>query len=202
MPLLWSEALRALVCLLPMLVATALGRTSYLVTLGQGAFFFSSMFLPKRISARFVMGSLVLALGLGFYLIGGAVSPYPWIAVIFTFFVCLNLSFMTWMEGRRPTRVDPGDDLHRWAQHWITGEGVHQLSGVRLRYGLVRAHLAASVLDTGATTAGERGPGNGGTGPAGPADGHRHVIGPDHLLHRRIRQDRVGTQRRRQCGAL
>ena len=76
----WSEALRALVCLLPMLVATALGRTTYLVTLGQGAFFFSSIFLPRRIGARFVMGSLVLALGLGFYLIGGAVAPYPWVA--------------------------------------------------------------------------------------------------------------------------
>jgi hypothetical protein len=46
------------------------------------------------------MGSLVLALGLGFYLIGGAAAPYPWVAVIFTFFVCLNLSFMTsWKVG-------------------------------------------------------------------------------------------------------
>ena len=100
LPLLWSEALRALVCLLPMLVATALGWTSYLVTLGQGAFFFSSIFLPRRLGARFVMGSLVLALGLGFYLIGGAVAPYPWVAVIFTFFVCLNLSFLSgWRVG-------------------------------------------------------------------------------------------------------
>ncbi|GIM88676.1 FUSC family protein [Paractinoplanes toevensis] len=100
LPLTWSEALRALVCLLPMLVATALDQTSYLVTLGQGAFFFSSIFLPKRIGARFVMGSLVLALGLGFYLIGGAVAPYPWTALVFTFFVCLNLSFMTdWRVG-------------------------------------------------------------------------------------------------------
>ena len=76
-PLMWTEALRALVCLLPMLVATALDRTTYLVTLGQGAFFFSSLFLPRRLGARFVMGSLVLALGLGFYLIGGAVAPLP-----------------------------------------------------------------------------------------------------------------------------
>jgi len=100
MPLMWTEALRALVCLLPMLVATALGQTTYLVTLGQGAFFFSSLFLPRRIGARFVMGSLVLALGLGFYLIGGSVAPYPLTAVIFTFFVCLNLSYMTnWKVG-------------------------------------------------------------------------------------------------------
>jgi Fusaric acid resistance protein-like len=100
MPLMWSEALRALVCLVPMIVATALGRTDYLVTLGQGAFFFSSLFLPRRLGARFVMGSLILALGLGFYLIGGAVAPYPWVAVTFTFFVCLNLSYMTaWKVG-------------------------------------------------------------------------------------------------------
>jgi len=46
------------------------------------------------------MGSLILALGLGFYLIGGAVSPYPWIAVLFTFMVCLNLSFLSsWKIG-------------------------------------------------------------------------------------------------------
>ena len=100
LPLMWSEALRALVCLLPMLVATAIDQTSYLVTLGQGAFFFSSLFLPTRIAGRFVMGSLVLALGLGFYLIGGAVAPYPWVALVFTFFVSLNLSFMTsWKVG-------------------------------------------------------------------------------------------------------
>jgi hypothetical protein len=74
LPLMWTEALRALVCLLPMIVATALDRTTYLVTLGQGAFFFSSIFLPRRLGARFVMGSLVLAFGLGFYLIGGTVA--------------------------------------------------------------------------------------------------------------------------------
>ena len=100
LPLLWTEALRALVCLLPMIVATALGQTTYLVTLGQGAFFYSSLFLPRRLGARFVMGSLILGLGLGFYLIGGVVAPNPWVAVIFTFFVCLNLSFMTdWKVG-------------------------------------------------------------------------------------------------------
>jgi hypothetical protein len=99
-PLMWSEALRALVCLIPMLVATALGQTTYLVTLGQGAFFMSSIFLPRKTGARFVMGSLVLGLGLGLYLIGGTVAPYPWVALFFTFFVCLNLSYMTnWKVG-------------------------------------------------------------------------------------------------------
>ena len=100
LPLMWSEALRALVCLIPLLVATALGQTTYLVTLGQGAFFFSTLFLPRRIGGRIVLGSLVVALGLGFYLIGGTVAPTPWLAVVFTFFVCVNLSFLSgWKIG-------------------------------------------------------------------------------------------------------
>jgi hypothetical protein len=102
LPLMWTEALRALVCLVPMMVATVLGQTTYLVTLGQGAFFFSSIFLPRRLGARFVLGFLVFVLGLGleFYLIGGTVAPNPWVALIFTFFVCLNLSFMSaWKVG-------------------------------------------------------------------------------------------------------
>ncbi len=99
-PLMWTEAVRAALCMLPMLVASGFGRTTYLVVLGQGGFFFSSLFLPRRIGGRVVMGSLILALGLGFYLIGGAVAPNPWMAVIFTFFVCLNLSFLTnWPIG-------------------------------------------------------------------------------------------------------
>lgn len=100
LPLMWTEAARALACMLPMFVATGLGQTSYLVALGQGGFFFSTLFLPARIGARFVMGALIVALGLGFYLVGGAVAPNGIMAVMFTFMVCLNLSFMTnWKIG-------------------------------------------------------------------------------------------------------
>ena len=100
LPLMWTEALRALVCLLPMIIATALGQTTYLVTLGQGAFFFSSLFLPRQ-NRRTVRdglpgprpGARVLSDRWGG-------RPTPWIAVIFTFFVCLNLSFMSgWKIG-------------------------------------------------------------------------------------------------------
>jgi hypothetical protein len=100
LPLMWTEALRALVCMLPMMVASGLGKTSVLVTLGQGAFFYSSIFLPRRLGGRIALGSLVVALGLGFYLIGGVVAPNPWEAVAFTFFVCFNLSFLSgWKVG-------------------------------------------------------------------------------------------------------
>lgn len=98
--LMWTEALRAFICMLPMFVATGLGKTTFLVTLGQGGFFMSTLFLPKKFGGRAVMGSLIMALGLGFYLIGGAVAPNPWIALAFTFMVCLNLSFLSgWTIG-------------------------------------------------------------------------------------------------------
>ncbi|HUD11583.1 MAG TPA: FUSC family protein [Candidatus Saccharimonadia bacterium] len=99
-PLMWTEAFRALLCLTPMLVASGLGKTTYLVALGQGGFFFSALFLPKKTSGRVVMGSLILALGLGFYLIGGSVAPNPVVAVIFTLLVCINLSLLSgWKIG-------------------------------------------------------------------------------------------------------
>lgn len=96
----WSEAVRAFICMLPMLTMNAMGKTTYLVTLGQGAFFFSSLFLPKKIGARFVMGSLILSIGLGFYLIGGTVAPYPLLAVLFMFITGLSLSYLSnWKIG-------------------------------------------------------------------------------------------------------
>jgi hypothetical protein len=98
--LMWTEAGRAFLCMLPMFGAVVMGQTSSLVALGQGGFFFSTLFLPSRYGARFVMGSLIVALGLGFYLIGGAVAPNAPMAVLFTFMVCLNLSFLTnWKVG-------------------------------------------------------------------------------------------------------
>ena len=96
----WSEGLRALLCMLPMLVAVLIGQMTYIVALGQGGFFFSSLLLPNRISGRLIMGSILIALGMGFYLMGGTVAPTPWLAVVFTFFAALNLSFLTsWRIG-------------------------------------------------------------------------------------------------------
>ena len=96
----WTEGLRAFVCMLPMLLAAGAGKTTYLVALGQGGFYFSSLFLPKRITGRAIMGSLVVGLGLGFYLLGGNVVQHEGIALLFTFFVSIILSFMcSWRLG-------------------------------------------------------------------------------------------------------
>jgi hypothetical protein len=93
--LLWSEALRALVCMLPMFVYTGSGQTTYLVALGQGGFFFSSLFLPSRYASRFVLGALLMGLSLPFYLLGGTVAPDPVVAILFMFLVAIVLSFLS-----------------------------------------------------------------------------------------------------------
>jgi len=96
----WTEAGRALLCMVPMLAASGMGKTASLVALGQGGFFYSALFLPKRMAGRLMIGILILAIGLGFYLIGGTVAPNPWMAVVFTFMVCLSLSFLSgWKIG-------------------------------------------------------------------------------------------------------
>ena len=59
----WSEAARALLCMLPMLGAVAIGRDTYVVPFGQGGFFFSSLLLPVRIGGRLLIGPILIALG-------------------------------------------------------------------------------------------------------------------------------------------
>jgi hypothetical protein len=98
--LMWTEALRALVCMLPTFAAMALGKTSALVALGQGGFFFSSLFLPRKFSGRAIMGTLILTLGLAIYMLGGVVAPNTFMALSFTFLICFSLSFLSgWTIG-------------------------------------------------------------------------------------------------------
>jgi hypothetical protein len=98
--LMWTEALRALACMLPTFAAMGLGKTSALVALGQGGFFFSSLFLPRKFSGRAIMGTLILSLGLAIYMLGGVVAPNPLMALLFTFLICVSLSFLSgWTIG-------------------------------------------------------------------------------------------------------
>ena len=86
--------------MLPMFVVVCRVKTAFLVSLGQVGFFFSSLFLPAKLFSRIIMGALILCFGLGFYLIGGAVAPNSIMAIIFTFMICLNLSYLTsWKVG-------------------------------------------------------------------------------------------------------
>ena len=98
--LLYTEGLRAFLCMLPMLIAAAMGKNAYLVALGQGGFFFSSLYLPKKTLDRFILGMLVLVLGLGIYSLGGNVVENSVTAVLMTALVCITLSFLTsWKVG-------------------------------------------------------------------------------------------------------
>src|SRR5947209_11912282 len=76
-PLMWTEACRALVCLAPMLVLSGLGKTTYLVSLGQGGFLYSWLFLPAKLKGRLIMGVMLVGMGLAFYLVGGNVVQHP-----------------------------------------------------------------------------------------------------------------------------
>jgi uncharacterized membrane protein YccC len=100
MPLMWTEALRALICMAPMLTLSGLGKTTYLVSLGQGGFLYSWLFLPPKLKGRLIMGVILTGMGLAFYLVGGNVVQHPVLAIFFTFLVCLNLSFLSgWSIG-------------------------------------------------------------------------------------------------------
>lgn len=47
MHLLWGEATRAFLCMVPMLIAIILGQDSLIVPLGQGGFFYGAIALPQ-----------------------------------------------------------------------------------------------------------------------------------------------------------
>jgi len=94
-PLLLDEGIRSVLCMLPMVGAMVLGQTSVISALGQAGFYFACMPLPKRMGQRLMLASLLMTIGLGFYLIGGNVVFNPWLAVFFTFLVGMNLVFLT-----------------------------------------------------------------------------------------------------------
>lgn len=96
--LLWDEAGRAFLCMLPMLVAPFVGLSAYIVALGQAGFFYSSLPLPQKRGTRLLIGSILATLGLGFYLMGGNVVFNPWLSIGFTFFLVINIALLSGWE--------------------------------------------------------------------------------------------------------
>ncbi len=94
-PLAWREALRAFMCMFPALVAGLTGNVGTAIPMGQAGFFYVLMSLPETKSRRLFTGSVIMTVGLGFYLIGGNVVFNPWLSLIFTFFVAMNIVFLT-----------------------------------------------------------------------------------------------------------
>jgi hypothetical protein len=93
--LLWGEATRAFLCMIPMLIAALLGQSSLIVPLGQGGFFYGAIPLPQARGPRLLVASLLTAVGLGFYLMGGNVVFNPLLSVVFTFFVAFNIGLLS-----------------------------------------------------------------------------------------------------------
>ena len=94
-PLLIDEGIRAVLCMIPMMVGLGLGKMSLISALGQAGFYYSYLVLPKRYSGRIRMSILLLTVGMGFYLIGGNVVFNPILATFFTFIVGMVLVFMS-----------------------------------------------------------------------------------------------------------
>jgi uncharacterized membrane protein YccC len=91
----WGEAARAFLCMIPMLIAALLGQSSLVPSLGQGGFFYGAIPLPLARGPRLLVASLLTAVGLGFYLMGGNVVFNPWLAVVFTFFVAFKIGLVS-----------------------------------------------------------------------------------------------------------
>lgn len=91
----WNTAIRAAICMGPMLVAYVAGYDSLLVPFGQGGFFYSTLPLPKKRIERIMYLFLMLGVGVGFYLLGGTVAIYPWLAIIITFIVSVTIGLLS-----------------------------------------------------------------------------------------------------------
>jgi hypothetical protein len=93
--LLWGEATRAFLCMIHILIALVLGQSSLIVPLGQGGFFYCAIPLPQARGPRLLVASLLTAVGLGFYLMGGNVVFKPLLSAVFTFFVAFNIGLLS-----------------------------------------------------------------------------------------------------------
>src|SRR5262245_52118593 len=94
-PLSPSEALRRGLCMLPMLVVGPLGFGDYTVAVGQAAFFFGNQALPVRAGQRVLVGLLLVTLGLGFFLLGGNVAGYVWLAGLYTLLIGVAIGMLS-----------------------------------------------------------------------------------------------------------
>jgi hypothetical protein len=81
----WNPAIRAALCMLPMLIVYFAGYSSLVVPLGQGGFFYSTLVLPQKRLIRFIHLFFLLSFGLGTYLLGGNAVYNLWFSLLVTF---------------------------------------------------------------------------------------------------------------------
>lgn len=91
----YNNAVRALLCMMPMVFAFLTDNVSWIVPMGQAGFFNSTMPLAKTRLERVIAACLMLAPGMGFYLIGGNTAEYFWFALLFALAIGLACSLLT-----------------------------------------------------------------------------------------------------------
>lgn len=98
----WNPAVRAAVFMLPMLVAYFTGHQNLVVPLGQGGFFYSTIFLPMRRLERIIYMFLFLSFGMGIYLLGGNVATEIILALVSTFVFIIAVGLLSGMKFLAP----------------------------------------------------------------------------------------------------
>lgn len=91
----YTNAVRAFVCMLPMLIAILAGKTEWVVPLGQGGFFSSTMPVASTRYGRLLVLVFMMVPGLGLYLIGGNSASNIWLAVTYALAVGFACSLLT-----------------------------------------------------------------------------------------------------------
>ncbi len=91
----WNHAIKAAVCMFPMLVAYITGHDSLLVPFGQGGFFYSTLPLPEKKLERIMYMFLMVGVGLGFYILGGTAAQSPMLSIFITFVVMVTIALIS-----------------------------------------------------------------------------------------------------------
>jgi hypothetical protein len=91
----WNHAIKAAICMLPMVIAYVTGHNSLLVPFGQGGFFYSTLPLPEKRLEKLMYFFLMMGVGLGFYLLGGTAAASPLLSILITFMVAVTIAIMS-----------------------------------------------------------------------------------------------------------
>lgn len=101
-PLEWNPAVRAAIFMSPMLVAYFGGYQNMVVPLGQGGFFYSTIFLPMKRLERIIYMFLLLSFGMGIYLLGGNVAAEIIFSLVVTFVFIISVGLLSGVKFLAP----------------------------------------------------------------------------------------------------
>lgn len=91
----WNDAIRAMLCMLPMIVAYFAGYDSLVIPFGQGGFFYSMMPLPDLRAGRIMNLFILLGVGMGFYLLGANIVHNFWLSLFVMYMVAIAVGMLS-----------------------------------------------------------------------------------------------------------